>query len=92
MSQTAALYVVASQEAEAASTSCAHHYYLGVRDAFDAVLRGCYDVAVDVDTWQFAEGLLADLDDDARDAVLSDSRRVLATRRRTTVAETVAVI
>ena len=92
MSQAAALYLTASKYADDATTQAARHYYLGVRDAFESVMRGCHEIPDDVEPMVYAVGLLSNMDDDARNAVLSGSRSALRSRRRETIALRAAVI
>lgn len=92
MSQAAALYVVASAYADSSDTHGARHYYLGMRDAFEAVMRGCHDVPCDVNSMVYATGLLADMDVDKRNTVLRDCKHILRARRRESIASWTAVI
>lgn len=92
MSQVAALYVTAHEAADQASTACARHYYLGLRDAFDALLRSSGEIDTETPTIVFARGILADLPPGARDAVLAASARVITARRQATRGEIVSVV
>lgn len=92
MSQVAALYVTAHEAAHDASGSCARHYYLGLRDAFDALLRSSGEIDPETPTIAFARGILAELDDDARQAVLVSSARVITARRQATREEFLSVV
>jgi hypothetical protein len=84
--------VTAASCAESASTHGARHYYIGMRDAFDALLRGLHDVPSDVPTSVYANGLLADLEEEARNNLLATTKQTMKGRRRESLASTVAVI
>lgn len=92
MSQAAALFVVASAYADSSDTHGARHYYLGMRDAFEAVMRGCHSVPGDVNSMVYATGLLSNMDETARNEVLRDCKQILRARRRESIAGWTAVI
>lgn len=91
MSQTAALYITAVDNAARARTSCGRHYHLGQRDAFEAIFRACMDVD-DPDAESVARGILAAIDGDERSRLMDSARVVLRARRDSTFTETLQVV
>lgn len=91
MSQAAALFLTAQQNANAATTACAKNYHLGQRDAFEAVFRACFDLD-DEDVAAVARDVLATLPRDERDRLMDSAQDVLRARRRETRAESICVV
>lgn len=92
MSQIGALYVTAYELADEASTTCARNYYMGMRDAFEGVLRGLRSPDPDEASWDVAWGILNRMDPTVRGQVLSDCRGLLTSCRTAARDATVAVI
>jgi hypothetical protein len=92
MTQAAALLVTTQQFVDNARTQAATSYYLGMRDAFEAVFRACHGVDDDADAMSAAQHVLAQMGPAERDELMSVSHDTLRMRRAATVAETVRVV
>lgn len=87
LSQPAALFVTAAENAANATTASSLHYHLGMRDAFEAVFRGCYGI-LDDDALSIAYEILDGLSREERAALVETTRHILKARRRETVHDT----
>jgi hypothetical protein len=92
MSQTAALLVVSHELANGAVTKAASSYYLGMRDAFEAVFRACHGVQDDQDTMVVALHVLGMMGRDEREALMDNCYNTIKNRRTETVAETLSAV
>lgn len=93
MSQAAALFVTAQQYVDDATTYGARSYYLGMRDAFEAVYRACHSLDDDMtDVMPSARWLLAEMDETDRVTLITSAEAVLRARRAETVAKTMAAV
>jgi hypothetical protein len=92
MSQVAALLVVSHELADGAVTKAAASYYLGMRDAFEAVFRACHKVADEQDTMAVALHVLDAMDRAEREALMDNCYITIKDRRTETVAETLSAV
>lgn len=91
MSQAAALYMTAEENARNSTTACARSYFLGQRDAFEAIFRAAFGLEGD-DVAAVARDVLAALPREERDGLMDSAREVLRARRRATREETLKVV
>jgi hypothetical protein len=91
MSQAAALFITAQQNAANATTACAKNYHLGQRDAFEAIFRACFGLEED-DVTAVARDILAALPREERETLMDSARDVLRARRRVTREESLKVV
>jgi hypothetical protein len=91
MSQPAAMFVAAYNRVDQTNTYGAKQYFLGVRDAMEAIFRACHGVT-EGDSYAVAMSVLSQMDPSDRDALLHEAERLWMDRRRASIAETVKVM
>lgn len=95
MSTAAALLVSAQDTLDECNTNAATHYWMGVRDALDAVFRGlqeCAGVEVGDDAILEARLVLAQMDAGERGKLMACCRECLRARRAESIRGTVAAL
>lgn len=83
----AALYITAVECAENAASFGQRQYMFGVRDAFEAVFRACYDVPGYVDAYTVARLRLELLSEQERVDLLTAASSIVYARRTETIVE-----
>lgn len=91
MSQTAAMFVAAYNRVDETTTFGARQYYMGVRDAMEAIFRACHAIDAD-DSYAAAREVLASLPYDEREALLSECERIWSERRSASIAKTLTAM